>query len=221
MNYATGDIVINNNGTWGHALMCYEGGSRPKFIHATNSGDFHIDALMSEKGGQISYLFDRNCDHFRAKNLSGAQQVQLKWVADQIAARAKYGLYRAVRLAMGSSAYGPKARERLEKYRSRLRGAGAAEAGDDESRGGGAAGGGRVPQHRRTPAIFSHPDAGAAAVGDKLVTTLTCSEAVVLCYQLTFVDSAEQFILLDGAHALPRTVAKYLKSNANWGHTSL
>jgi hypothetical protein len=113
-------------------------------------------------------------------SLSVATQNQLKTVADLIAARAKYGLYRAVRLAVGSSSYGDGAKKRLEKYRGRL-----------------------------------------AAGADKLVTTLTCSEAVILCYQLTLTATDNHFISLDAAHTMPRTLAKYLRSNVHWQTTTV
>jgi hypothetical protein len=46
--------------------------------------------------------------------------------------------------------------------------------------------------------------------GDKLVSTITCVEAVVLCYQLTLDQNAPQFVKKDAAHTMPRTLAKYL-----------
>ena len=49
--------------------------------------------------------------------------------------------------------------------------------------------------------------------GNKLVTTITCVEAVVLCYQLTLDVSAAQFIKKDAAHTMPRTLAKYLQES--------
>lgn len=47
--------------------------------------------------------------------------------------------------------------------------------------------------------------------GDKFVSTITCVEAVVLCYQLAFQENAKQFIQKDAAHTMPRTLASYLK----------
>lgn len=53
--------------------------------------------------------------------------------------------------------------------------------------------------------------------GNKLVTTITCVEAVVLCHQLTLDISSPQFIRKDAAHTMPRTLAKYLtESPGGW-----
>jgi hypothetical protein len=182
MAFSTGDIIINNAGTWGHALMCYEGGSdnKAKFIHATYRTEFAISPYQTEKDGKIGYAFTNNYEHFHPRGLSEATQNKLKAVADKIAARAKYGLYRAVRVALGSSSFGSGAKQRLEKYTSRL------EKG-----------------------------------GDKLVTTLTCTEAVMLCYQLSLPAADNHFIALDAAHTLPRDLAKYLRSNAQWQATKV
>jgi hypothetical protein len=51
--------------------------------------------------------------------------------------------------------------------------------------------------------------------GPKFVTTVTCSEAVILCYQLTFAESDPQFIKLDAAHTMPNTLAEWLRGA--WG----
>jgi hypothetical protein len=49
------------------------------------------------------------------------------------------------------------------------------------------------------------------------VTKITCSEAVILCYQLSFAESSPYFIQKDAAHTLPRTLAEYLKTAvAGW-----
>jgi hypothetical protein len=53
-------------------------------------------------------------------------------------------------------------------------------------------------------------------IGDgKVVSTVTCSEAVILCYQLTFDVGEPQFIELDAAHTMPNTLATWL--GRNWG----
>jgi hypothetical protein len=55
-----------------------------------------------------------------------------------------------------------------------------------------------------------------ASGGDgKVVSTITCSEAAILCLQLTFMENAGPgFIKLDGAHTMPATLGKWL--DANW-----
>lgn len=56
---------------------------------------------------------------------------------------------------------------------------------------------------------------------NKFVSTITCSEAVILCNQLTFEEPTPEkpsplFILKDAAHTMPKTLEKYLKDNPNW-----
>src|SRR6185436_16953089 len=109
--------------------------------------------------------------HFKPKLFSSDNKGRLKEVASAIQKSAKYGLYRAVRLFVGSSTFGDDAKKRLDKYRKRL-----------------------------------------VKGGDKLVTTITCVEAVVLCFQLTFDESSPYFIQKDAAHTMPRTLAQYLKA---------
>jgi hypothetical protein len=48
------------------------------------------------------------------------------------------------------------------------------------------------------------------------IKTVTCSEAVMLCYQLTFLEADNQFIRLDAAHTMPETLKKYLSDSAHW-----
>jgi hypothetical protein len=48
---------------------------------------------------------------------------------------------------------------------------------------------------------------------NKFVTTVTCSEAVILCYQMTFdEDDTPFFIQLDAAHAMPKTLKSWLST---------
>lgn len=54
------------------------------------------------------------------------------------------------------------------------------------------------------------------AKGAAIVATVTCSEAVILCYQLAFpLQEAPFFIRLDAAHAMPATLAAWLTA-AQW-----
>lgn len=173
--FKTGDIIVNNAGAFGHVLMCMgeeddNGIGEVTFIHGTHKGNFSIGerTLVDEQAG--------NYWHFTAKSPNAAHKTRLKEVAEAISKSAKYGLYRAARLAVGSSEFGKGAQERLAKYKARL-----------------------------------------ASGGPKLVTTITCVEAVVLCYQLTLERTAPQFIEKDAAHTMPRTLAKYLaESPAGW-----
>ena len=49
---------------------------------------------------------------------------------------------------------------------------------------------------------------------DPFVRTITCSEAVILCYQLTFAEgNSPFFILLDAAHTMPGTLKTWLEKH--------
>lgn len=174
--YNTGDIIVNNAGTFGHVAMCFgeedaDGVGAVTFIHGTNKGNFSIDEKI-----KVIDETKSNFWQFKPKNFTEDNKTRLKEVASAIQKSAKYGLYRAVRLFVGSSTFGKDARKRLEKYKERL-----------------------------------------TKGGKKLVTTITCVEAVVLCYQLTFEESSPYFIMKDAAHTMPRTLAEYLKAApAGW-----
>jgi hypothetical protein len=184
----TGDIAINA-GSWpGHVMMVYEGGglesAKTKIIHGQNSGNFHIDDQLGQKGHIVTHLVDTGTWVFRPPwdKLGGNAETrrdELKKVAGGIAKSAKYGLYRAVRLFLGSSEFGADARTRLQKYRE-----------------------------RRTNFML-----GSAP---KFVSTITCAEAVILAYQITFKDDeAPFFIKKDAAHTMPRTLRDYLADPAS------
>jgi hypothetical protein len=50
--------------------------------------------------------------------------------------------------------------------------------------------------------------------GGKLISTITCSEAVIISYQLTFFSKlAPFFILKDAAHTMPSTLKDWLELN--------
>ena len=169
--FKTGDIIINNAGAFGHVLMCMgeeddDGIGEVTFIHGTNQGNFSIGERTLVDEQKANYW------HFTAKSPDAVHKARLKEVAVAISKSAKYGKYRAVRLLLGDSDFGAGAKQRLAKYRKRLKDG-----------------------------------------GNKLVTTITCVEAVVLCYQLTLAESAPQFINKDAAHTMPRTLAKYLSES--------
>jgi hypothetical protein len=179
MSLETGDILIFSSGLWGHTAMCYD---TKQAVHGNNARDFHLDPLtktVEKDGHPIVEPFDQGAEVFKPPwgRIGGQKenyQASIRQHADNIMRTAKYGLYRAMRLELGSSTYGPGAYARLQKYRDRL--------------------------------LASSP---------KGVTTITCSEAVILCFQLTFLENGGPgFIKLDAAHAMPRTLAKWLR--ANW-----
>lgn len=190
MAYDTGDVIIYD-GSPGHVAMIYEpavGRTPAKVIHAQLKGNFHIEPMTSESGGTTHYMVDNNANVYtppwaKCPN-ADLKKREIRRIADAIAQHAKYGVYRAIRLWAGSSIYGPKAHQRLQKYRDR--------------------------------ANRNFQDEKGAA---KFVTTVTCAEAVILCYQLTFADGTDPFFIrLDGAHAMPKTLGEWLTKN--WGAPS-
>lgn len=186
----TGDIIIFD-GTPGHVGMIYAARdmtSRPfkaaQCIHAQKKGNFHIDPVVEEKSGGIYYLLENTTIYkpaWKSRADKADKQAQLRRVADGIKAHATYGVYRAVRLFIGDSTYGPKAKERRAKYLKRMNNG------------------------------FRDPDGG----DEKFVSTITCSESVILCFQLTFDESDPLFIKLDAAHTMPKTLESWLKG-AGW-----
>jgi hypothetical protein len=49
---------------------------------------------------------------------------------------------------------------------------------------------------------------------NKFVKNITCSEAVILCYQMTFDEGDHPFFIhLDAAHAMPKTLMAWLASS--------
>ena len=171
-----GDIIIFSSG-FGHVAMAYDD---KQVIHGNATRDFHMVPAVQQKGGNFSY-FEQGGKVFRppwdkiGENVRVNYQAKLQENALAISGSAKYGLYRAVRLLIGDSSYGPGAAARLQKYRERMR-----------------------------------------AGGTKNVSKITCAEAVILAYQLTFLEhGGPGFIKLDAAHAMPGTLGKWLK--ANWG----
>lgn len=184
-NLETGDIIYMDGGSFGHIGMAYD---RDTVIHAQFKGDFHKDPVQQQEGGRISYLTDgAQTKVFRPPWNScpdaAARKAELQRVADAIALGATYGVYRAVRLLLGSSSFGPDAFKRLMKYRERY----------NASKG--------------TPARFAED-------GREVIKTVTCSEAVIITYQLAFPLGEKPFFIgLDAAHAMPKTLRTWLGAN--------
>jgi hypothetical protein len=56
----------------------------------------------------------------------------------------------------------------------------------------------------------------AAAGVEKIVKTVTCVEAIVLCFQMTFTPAESPFFIrVDAAHTMPRDLRTWL--TGNWG----
>jgi len=168
--YNTGDIIVDNEGAFGHTAMCFDeedenGVGTVTFIHGTNAGNFSI--------GQKIDVIDENKPHFwqfKPLDLTAADKARLRNVATAMQRTAKYGWYRGIRVWVGSSTFGEDALAKLIKYRTRL-----------------------------------------ANGATKFVSTITCAEAVILCYQLSFDPGSPYFIQRDAAHVMPRDLAQLLK----------
>jgi hypothetical protein len=179
--FDTGDIFYWSS-TPGHIGMAYDDKT---IIHAQMKGNFHKDADQQDNNGQMSYLSEgADLSIFRppweklAAGQADVKKAELRRVADLISQGAEYGAYRAVRLLIGDSSFGPGAATRLQKYRDRLLAV--------------------TFQGARGP----------------IIKTVTCSEAVIVTYQLSFpLSDAPFFIRLDAAHAMPKTLATWLRAN--------
>jgi hypothetical protein len=168
--YSTGDIVVDNAGTFGHVSMCFDeedanGVGNVTFIHGTHKGNFSI-------GQKVDVIEEvkENFWHFKPIGLSAGDKQRLRNVATEMQRTAKYGYYRAMRVWVGSSTFGEDANKKLAKYRERL-----------------------------------------ANHDPKFVSTISCAEAIILCYQLSFDPWSPYFIQKDAAHVMPRDLAELLK----------
>ncbi|MBP2300482.1 hypothetical protein [Azospirillum picis] len=116
-----GDILINSDkfGHVGLAIGNWQGNRSASstathcacmaIVHATNSG------VILDGWGQKAVVF-------RPLQLSVTEVLAVSKIAEEIRNGAQYGAARAVfKSWTGSSSYGKGARERLDKYRSRLR----------------------------------------------------------------------------------------------------
>ncbi|MDB5414103.1 MAG: hypothetical protein JWR10_2438 [Rubritepida sp.] len=184
MAIETGDILYMPGGA-GHIGMAYD---NKTIIHAQFFGNFHKEPNQKDKGGVLSYMASgAGILVFRPPWAkcpdAAARKATLQRVSDAISVGAVYGAYRAVRLLLGSSAFGPDAFTRLMKYRE------------------------RYEANKGTPALF-------AQAGNEVIKNVTCSEAVIVTYQLTFPLHEEQFFVrLDAAHAMPSTLKTWLPAN--------
>lgn len=180
----TGDILYMPGGA-GHIGMAYD---RNTIIHAQFFGDFHKDPDQQKVGVNLVYTSTgAGVQVFRPPwekcQDADNRKATLQRVADAIALGATYGAYRAVRLFLGSSAFGPDAYTRWMKYRE------------------------RYEANKGTPDRF-------AQAGKAIIKTVTCSEAVIVTYQLAFpLGEKPFFINLDGAHAMPGTLKTWLPAN--------
>jgi hypothetical protein len=186
----TGDILYMPGGA-GHIGMVYD---RNTIIHGQFFGNFHKEPNQTDKDGVLSYMSTgKGVLVFRPPWATcpnaPARKTELQRVADAIAVGAVYGAYRAVRLLLGSSAFGPEAYARWMKYRQ------------------------RYEANKGTPQQF-------ALAGNEVIKNVTCSEAVIVTYQLAFPLGEKPFFIgLDAAHAMPSTLKTWLSANG-WAAVS-
>jgi hypothetical protein len=55
------------------------------------------------------------------------------------------------------------------------------------------------------------------AMDDSLKDSVTCVEVVILCYQMTFRETDNQFIRQAPKRTLPSELSSYLTKSAHWG----
>lgn len=119
-----GDITISA-GSPGHVGMFM---GPDTIMHAQNTGGVHSDPLMAEKigqGGSVSYEYFTSFAYRPPWNdlpegTRTARKADLARIAARMNNRVPYGLYRAIRLFLGSTTFGSGAQERLKKYWERL-----------------------------------------------------------------------------------------------------
>jgi hypothetical protein len=115
-----GDITIAAAGV-GHVGMFIDPGT---IMHAQNSGGVHTDKQVTTtaNGG---YQYFTNFAYRPPWTQLGAavktqRQAELVRVANRMKDRVPYGVWRAIRLFVGDSKFGPGAEARLKKYWERL-----------------------------------------------------------------------------------------------------
>lgn len=188
----TGDLIFMDNMLFGHFGMAI---STTHFVHATDQSDLHIssndsyDPKLTTQKPAVS--MDPRTRIFRPPWASlgeapaQVRKDELVRVAQAMIPGAKYGAYRAIRVFLGASGFGPDAYKRFMKYRQ------------------------RYEANKGTPANF-------AIAGNEVVKTVTCTEAVIIMYQLTFPLQERPFFMnLDAAHTMPRDFRDWLPAN-NW-----
>ncbi len=197
--YEVGDVVVDLSSFFGHVMMVYDVddlGNPIRIIHATSENDFHVadnDAAPLFLADSV-WVFRPNWGLLIPNMVEGKKR-QLIRIANAIANSAEYGYYRAFRLAFGDSSFNADSRERLHKYVGRK-----ALALADEFVG--------AYRGRRNLA-------GAGQAAPDFVTTVTCSEAVILAYQLAFGEGSRYFIYKDAAHTMPRELKDWLLANSH------
>ncbi len=190
LDVETGDILYFPDRPFHHIGMAYDART---VIHANHKKNFHKTSDQYETGSQSFYMSEgAGVEHFRPP-----------WAKCSNADARKAELQRVADAIAAGAEYG--------KYRAVRLFAGDSAFGPEAFT--------RLMKYREryemgkaTPDRFSKP-------GNEVIKTVTCSEAVIIAYQLTFpLGERPFFINLDGAHAMPNTLRTWLKASG-WHKT--
>ena len=188
MSYQTGDIAINTS--WpGHVMMVLEehqNENKILIIHGQKSGNFHIQSQQYESGNNHAIGYLIDAPTWVFR------PPWERYTAAQIVSK-KRELNEIARAIARSAKYGV--------YRAVRLFAGSSEYGPDARS--------RLAKYHMRKAEF------LAGGNGKFVSTISCAEAVILCYQLTFFGTEQSplFIKKDAAHTMPNTLKDYLERN--------
>lgn len=184
----TGDILYMESFGTGHMGMALDAGN---IIHAQNKGNFHRD--MNDR-----YDAKKQKPLPSLSNMPGTRVFRAPWDRCVDAPARKAELLRVSDAISRGAEYG--------KYRAVRVLLGAGGFGPDAYK--------RFMKYRQryeankgTPDNFALPD-------QEVVKTVTCAEAVMITYQLTFpMGERPFFINLDAAHTMPRDLRDWFRPN--------
>lgn len=180
----TGDILCFSDGA-GHIGMAYD---RETYIHAQYFGDFHKSADKEEKKGKVTYSSDTK----------GLQIFRPPWAQCSDADARKATLKLVADAIAAGATYGA--------YRAIRLFAGSAAFGPDAYA--------RWMKYRERYEANKGTPQNFTQAGNEVIKNVTCSEAVIVTYQLAFpLGEAPFFIRLDAAHAMPGTLKTWLSTN--------
>lgn len=199
MAYRTGDILVNTRGP-GHAAMIYRGdgdtgmmvGFTPvQIIHAQSKTHFHVSTYNP--------TWPKTWHFSPSTPLTDEQQAMLRKVADVIKEKAEYGVGRMItRLPFTKSKWSDDAAGRVKKYGDRL----------DQY---------FMESHLEMSGSGFQPHSQGNKASMKVVSKVTCAEAVLLCYQLMVRDPIMPlFPKLNARGTMPSALATYLRTNGSW-----
>ena len=184
----TGDLIFMDNMLFGHFGMAV---STTHIIHATNKGNFHVSSNDSYdpklKVQKPAISMDSQNRVFRPP-----------WATCVDAPARKLELVRVAEALARGAEYG--------NYRAIRVFMGGGGFGPDAYQ--------RFMKYRQRYEANKGTPANFALPGNEVIKTLTCTEAVIVTYQLTFpMGERPFFINLDAAHTMPRDFRDWLRPN--------